>query len=105
MLIPLICAQCGGTLQVENSQVSQTGDAIIVLTGQTFKCPQCGTQHLQGEEMKPAPEKASILINGNLSGNIIIGSGNTFSPPPGPANQVSNTPPKPSKKWWQFWKT
>ena len=91
MLTPLICKKCGGKLEVEKSQVFESGDTAVVLSGQTFSCPHCGTKYVPGEKMKYAPGKAVISIGGNVNGaNIIIGSGNVINKNP--------------KKWWQFWK-
>ncbi|MBI5297328.1 MAG: hypothetical protein HY869_17760 [Chloroflexi bacterium] len=91
MLIPLICKQCGGKLEVEQSQVFESGDTILVLADQTFTCPHCGTKYLPGEKVKRGPGKVVISIGGSVSGsNIVIGNGNVVSKAP--------------KKWWQFWK-
>lgn len=91
MLIPLICKQCGGKLEVEPSQVFESGDTILVLADQTFTCPQCGTKYLPGEKVKRSPGKVVISIGGSVKGsNIVIGNGNVVSKAP--------------KKWWQFWK-
>lgn len=91
MLIPLICKQCGGKLEVEQSQVFESGETVIILSDQTFKCPHCGTKYLPGEQLKRAPGNVAISIGGNANGaNIIIGNGNV----------VNRNP----KKKWQFWK-
>ena len=80
MLIPLICKKCGGKLEVEKSQVFESGDTVIVLSDQTFSCPHCGTKYLPGEKIKHAAGNASIFVSGNVSGaNIVIGSGNVFN--------------------------
>jgi hypothetical protein len=102
MLIPLVCTQCGGKLEVENSQVFGAGDTVIVLNDQTFKCPHCGVKYLPGEKIKSGPpKKAVVTIAGNLNGNIVIGDGNVLNqglrPPeltdeiPQPRNPTSNS--------------
>ena len=91
MLIPLICKQCGGKLEVEKSRVFESGDTVIVLSDQTFNCPHCGTKYLPGEKIKHFPGEVVISIGGNINGsNIVTGNGNV----------VNRNP----KKWWQFWK-
>lgn len=79
MLIPLICNQCGGKLEVEQKWVLESDDTVIVLSEQTFTCPHCNTKHLPGETLKRLPEKTAITIAGNVSGsNIVIGNGNVI---------------------------
>lgn len=91
MLIPLICKQCGGTLEVEKSQVFEAGGTVVVLSDQTFSCPHCGAKYAPGEKIDQAGRKVAISIKGSVSGsNIVIGSGNVVSEAP--------------KEWWQFWK-
>ena len=85
MLIPLVCTQCGGKLEVENTQVFESGDTIIVSSGQTFKCPHCETQYVSGEKIKHFPEKPVISIGGRVTGsNIIAGNGIVFNNNPNP---------------------
>lgn len=91
MLIPLVCTKCGGKLEVEKSQVFESGDTVVVLSAQTLNCPHCGTKYLPGEKIKHTPGKVAISIGGNaIASNILIGNGNA----------VNRNP----KKWWQFWK-
>lgn len=117
MLIPLICKQCGGKLEVEPSQVHESGDTLIVLSDQTFTCPQCGTKYVPGEKVTRAARTPSIVIGGDFKGGtIVIGTGNVISKSPTPAQsqesqQTTQSAPengtrqKTSKKWWQFWKS
>jgi hypothetical protein len=80
MLVPLVCTQCGGKLEVETSQVFESGDIFIVASDQTFKCIHCETKYVSGEKIKRFVEPLIISINGGMNGgNIIIGSGNIFS--------------------------
>lgn len=122
MLIPLICTQCGGTLDVEKSQVFESGDFVIVSSDQTFKCPNCGMKYLPGEKINHASEKpvsshGPIIIGGRVTNSaIIIGNGVVFNHPTGseededdqysanPQPEIKATEQKPPKKWWQFWK-
>lgn len=122
MLIPLVCSQCGGKLEVENSQIAKAGDTVIVLSGQTFRCPHCGMEYLPGEKIKHVLEKAAISIGGNVSGStIIIGNGIVINKSSSPAisqdgQEIKQThsadlqakmkadEQKTPKKWWQFWK-
>lgn len=91
MLIPLVCTTCGGKLDVEKSQVFESGDTVVVLSDQMLSCPHCGTKYLPGEKIKHAAGKVVISIGGSVNGsNIIIGNGNVITKNP--------------KKWWQFWK-
>lgn len=91
MLIPLTCKKCGGKLEVEKSQVFESGDTVVVLSDQAFNCPHCGTKYLAGETIKHAQGKVVVSIGGSVNGtNIVIGNGNVVSKNP--------------KKWWQFWK-
>ncbi len=122
MLIPLVCTQCGGTLDVENSQVFESGDFMIVSSDQTFKCPNCGMKYLPGEKINHASEEpvsssGPVFIGGRVTNSaIIIGNGVVFNQPlgseenedeqrfanPQPAIQAAEQ--KSTKKWWQFWK-
>ena len=121
MLIPLICRQCGGKLEVEQSHVYEAGDTVIVLSNQTFNCPHCGTKYLPGEKIKHASEQIVISIGGESVGStIIIGNGNVINNSPGPTGSkegqetkqysanlqsgMKEEKKKPPKKWWQFWK-
>jgi hypothetical protein len=75
MLIPLVCTQCGGKLEVENSQVLESGDSFIVLDNQTFKCSHCDTRYLPGEKIGHLPDKTVISMSGDFTGSPIhIGS-------------------------------
>ena len=118
MLIPLICKQCGGRLEVEHSQVIESGDTVIVLNDQTFKCPHCGVQYLSGEKIRhlPSVSVGSISVGGNVSGPIIIGNGMVVNRTPQQATHSETHPPqqpqsnnpqievKTQRKWWEFWK-
>jgi uncharacterized Zn finger protein len=118
MLIPLICKQCGGRLEVEQSQVIESGDNVIVFNGQTFKCPHCGVQYLSGEKIRHIPRVSvgSISVGGNVGGQIIIGDGIIVNTKPQQATPSEihatqefqrNNPQmevKTHKKWWEFWK-
>ena len=81
MLIPLVCANCGGKLEVEKSQVIESGDFVVVSSDQTFKCPQCGTRYLPGEKInhasgKPTVSIGSISIGGQVTNSaFVIGNG------------------------------
>jgi len=86
MLIPLVCNQCGGKLEVEKSQVFESGDSVIVLNDQTFNCPHCGTKYLPGEKISHAPVKAVISIGGHVTGNIIVGNGMVVNNNPNPTS-------------------
>ena len=120
MLIPLICKQCGGKLEVEQSLVFESGDTVTVLSDQTFTCAQCGTKYLPGEKVKRALGNSSINISGGVNNtNIVIGTGNIISNSPIPTNlkdgqenkrpvnlqsEIKASKQQPPKKWWQFWK-
>jgi predicted RNA-binding Zn-ribbon protein involved in translation (DUF1610 family) len=111
MLIPLVCTKCGGKLEVEKSQVFESENAVVVLNDHTFSCPHCGIKYLPGEEIKHfLPQNASISINGDQVGDIVIGHGNVIahSARVDSAQQDHPVKPqagtKPPKKWWQFWK-
>jgi transcription elongation factor Elf1 len=105
MLIPLVCTKCGGKLEVENSQVFESGDTVIVLADQTFKCPHCGTKYLPGEKIKHVSGATVISISGSVTAsNIIIGNGTVINKSPNPASFKESQDAKPPKKWWQFWK-
>jgi hypothetical protein len=119
MLIPLICKQCGGKLEVEQSQVIESGDIVIVLNDQTFNCPHCGVKYLSGEKIRHLPSVSigSISIGGDVNSSIIIGGGGmVVNNKPQPATppeiyvtqQFQSSKPqtvvKPPKKWWEFWK-
>lgn len=113
MLIPLICVQCGGKLEVEKSQVIEADDAVIVLDGQTCKCPHCGTQYLPGEKIKHFTKTPVISIGGSVVGStIIVGNGLVVNRP-APASVEKEVDEKIEapvekeklpKQWWQFWK-
>ena len=91
MLIPLICKQCGGNLEVEKSKILELSEVVVVLPNQTFNCPNCGVTYLAGDKIKQASGRVTISIGGNVSGSsIIVGNGNAVIRKP--------------KKWWQFWK-
>ncbi len=122
MLIPLVCTQCSGKLEINKSQVIESHDTVIVLDNQTFKCPHCGMEYLPGEKIKHFPQKPVISIGGSVTGStIIVGNGLVVNNNPNSAspketqelNQHHSVNPqlvikteehKPSKKWWQFWK-
>lgn len=90
MLIPLICTQCGGKLDVEKSQVVEAGESVIVVNDQTFNCPHCNTKYLPGEKIGRAPVKAVISIGGSVTGsNIIVGNGMVFNKNPTPVSPQS----------------
>src|SRR6266498_3380407 len=105
MLIPLVCTQCGGKLEIENSQVFESGDSFIVLDNQTFKCPHCGTRYSPGEKIRHVLEKDVFSFGGNFTGStIIIGSNLVVDKSPSPASaKEGQETRKPPKKWWQFW--
>lgn len=122
MLIPLICTQCGGKLEVEDTKVSISGDTVIVLPGQKFNCPHCGTKYLPGDKSRYASNiAANIRFDRDFNGDLIIGTNNTIinSPTPrkgdktdsqvivGEGNLVKKPPVESKnspKQWWQFWK-
>jgi hypothetical protein len=124
MLTPLVCTQCGGKLDVEKSQVFESGDFVIVSSDQTFKCPHCGMKYLPGEKINHASEKSaiSISIGGKMTNSaIVIGNGLVVNKSPDSEkvednqkikqNHSANLQPeikaaeqKPRKNWWQFWK-
>jgi uncharacterized Zn finger protein len=100
MLIPLICNQCGGQLEVQESQVSISGDTVVVLPHQEFRCPHCGTKYLEGTKSKYVAQASPNIVVGNISnvtGSINISRGTIIGN--FPAKQKSQP-----KKWWQFWK-
>lgn len=118
MLIPLVCTQCGGKLEVDQSQVIESDRTFIVLSGQTLSCPQCGTKYLPGEQVKHFPEKVAVSAGGTFIGGSITAStiimGDKII-----INENAHHPylkdskeqrgkmekfPKENKKWWQFWK-
>ena len=116
MLIPLICKQCGGKLELEQSQVVESGDTVIVLNDQTFNCPYCGVKYLPGEKIRRYPS-ISIGSVSNVSGSITISGGNLIvnnNSEPITPSKIHTTPQfqsskpqrevKPQKKWWEFWK-
>ena len=122
MLIPLVCTQCGGTLDVENSQVFESGDFVVVSSDQTFKCPNCGMKYLPGEKINHASEEpvsssGPIFIGGHVTNStIVIGKGVVFNQAPAseenedeqhfanPQPAIKAIEQKSPKKWWQFWK-
>ena len=103
MLIPLICKQCGGKLEVEDTKISLTGESFIVLPNQNFECPHCGTKYSSGETSKyvlagsGGVAVGSISIGGEVNGRIIIGNAVTDTTP-------SSKSKIQTKKWWEFWK-
>ncbi|SRR6266498_1715900 len=123
MLIPLVCKQCGGKLEVEKSQVFESGDIVIVVNDQTFTCPHCGMKYLPGEKIKHAPgiSIGAISIGGHATNStIVVGNGMVVNKSPSPASpkeseetkqhHPTNMQPetkaekqKSPKKWWQFW--
>ncbi len=106
MLIPLICKQCGGKLEVEDTKISLLGENFIVLPNQNFECPHCGTEYVADDANKPVYASdggiaiGSFKIDGDITGNIVIGSG--FNP--GASSIKASETQKPAKKWWEFWK-
>ena len=76
MLIPLVCTQCGGKLEVDQTSVFESGNIFIVSSDQMLTCPHCETKYISGEKINRFVEKITISINGDLNGgNIIIGNG------------------------------
>jgi predicted RNA-binding Zn-ribbon protein involved in translation (DUF1610 family) len=126
MLIPLVCTQCGGKLEVEKTQVVESGDFVIVSSEQTFKCPHCGMKYLPGEKLnhisqQPNISIGSFFVGGSIDGSVVIGNGLVVAQKPHAAspeeNQKANTPDpidpqsksstekrNAPKKAWQFWK-
>ncbi len=76
MLIPLICTKCGGKLEVQDTQVTSSGGMLVVLPDQTFKCPHCATQFMEGDRARQAGPRATISIGGKFSGVIVTGDNN-----------------------------
>ena len=107
MLIPLICKQCGGKLEVDEAKVLISGDSFIVLPNQSFECQHCGTKYLSDDANKSVHVSGggiaigAISIGGELKGNIVIGTG--ISPIGTNATSGSKTKNQ-TKKWWEFWK-
>ena len=105
MLIPLICNQCGGRLEVDDTKVLISDDSFIVLSGQQFECPHCGTKYVSDDASKNIHVNGGGIAIGNLSfggdveGNIVIGNGNVISNSRPPSHDD-----KPKKKWWDFWR-
>jgi len=103
MLIPLICKQCGGKLEVEDTKISVFGESFIVLPNQNFECAHCGTKYMPGETSKYVLASGggvaigSLSFGGEVKGNIVIGNAVVG------ANSSSNTKEQ-TKKWWEFWK-
>ena len=103
MFVPLICNQCGGKLEVEESRVSISGDTITALPDQKIECPHCGTRYISGDKGKRlfvnngGISIGSISIGGEVNGKIVIGNAATG------ANPSSRTK-KQTKKWWEIWK-
>ena len=125
MLIPLICNQCGGKLEVEDSRVSISGNTITALTDQNIECPHCGTRYISGEMNRLIYATGGSIAIGNISfgevnGNVVIRSGvspdsssvksdeSTSSDHSVVGNEVKVVTPlstkKQTKKWWEFWK-
>ena len=104
MLIPLICKQCGGKLEVEEAKVLISGDSFIVLPDQKFECPHCGTMYISDDPSKYVHATGgSIAIgglkfDGDIKGNFVIGTSTVGS------NSSTPSVKKPTKKWWEFWK-
>lgn len=104
MLIPLICNQCGGKLEVEDTKVIISGESFIVLPDQQFECPHCGTKYVSDDTSKHVHATSGGIAIGNLSfggdikGNFVIGT--TVVGP----NSSSSSVKKQTKKWWEFWK-
>jgi YgiT-type zinc finger domain-containing protein len=104
MLIPLICNQCGGKLEVEDTKVLISGDSFIVLPDQKFECPHCGTKYVSGNTSKQVYATGGgiaiggIAIGGEFKGSIVIGNGVN------PETSFSSKTQKQPKKWWEFWK-
>ena len=69
MLIPLVCTQCGGKLEAEKTQVIESGNMFIVLSGQTLKCPHCETKFVSGDKIKRFSEQPVISIGGRVTGS------------------------------------
>lgn len=95
MLIPLICKQCGGKLEIEESRIIKSDDMFIVLNGEIFKCPHCGVNHLQGEKLKQmAPASVGqIYISGSINGgSFVIGNNNVVVHP---LSKPATSPDKP----------
>jgi YgiT-type zinc finger domain-containing protein len=103
MLIPLICKQCGGRLEVEDAKVSISGESFIVLPDQKFECPHCGMKYFSDNASRPVYANnggvavGNISIGGEIKGNIVIGNGTVSAKP-------SSSVKKPTKKWWELWK-
>jgi hypothetical protein len=103
MLIPLICNQCGGKLEVEDIKVSISGDSFIVMPDQQFECPHCGTKYVSDNTSKHVHGSGGSVAIGNLSfggdikGDIVIGTAVVNS-------NSSSSVKKQKKKWWEFWK-
>ncbi len=128
MLIPLICKQCGGKLEVEDTKISLLGESFIVLPNQNFECPHCGTKYASdntGTQVYATGGSiafGSINISEDFYGDIVIGGG--VSPDTTPIKTdkssfesshvviehevISATPSletkQQTKKWWEFWK-
>jgi hypothetical protein len=117
MLISLICEQCSGKLEIEQSQVVESDDSVILLNDQTFTCPYCGVKYLPGEEVRRYPtitvgSMANISGSINISGGDLIVNNNSkpiTSPRIHAPQQFQSGKPqregKPPKKWWEFWKS
>jgi hypothetical protein len=89
VFIPLICNQCGGELVVKDTQVAVSGDTVTVLPNQEFECAHCRTKYVEGMKSKHTLNTDNnVNINGDFSGDIIIGIGNT----------IINSPTEPNKR-------
>ena len=102
MFIPLICSQCGGKLEVEDTKVLISGDSFIVLPNQQFECPHCGTKYVSDDTSKHIHASGGSVAIGNLSfgeikGDFVIGTTVVGS-------HSSSSVKKQKKKWWEFWK-
>jgi len=75
-LVPLICSQCGGKLEVAQSQVAVEGESVKVLPDQAFRCPYCETEYVAGHfiarhsaEREARPGPITIVGDGVVIGD------------------------------------